>query len=279
MAASADGKRLARLLRADVAALLCARPPRPYSWLARRCEAKQLGYAARDDAWEQSLLLLRRATATAASAGRWTTLDEQRRPGSACRRSNSPRHSVTHVVEFEETMATPSRGGCAVPAQAQAQANQAQAQAEMAAVDRSCDALAEMIAVQIAHFQGQLRKARNQLIPIRVQRDQLPNALDGGRASDELGTGILTCEAAVVYLQNKVAILEIAQLRALAGKQARCPAGAARAAEREPAGHALSPAPDNPAAQVSTRILGRRTAPFPTFLISNRAPHGVTPRS
>ena len=29
----------------------------------------------------------------------------------------------------------------------------------------------------------------------------------------------------------------------------------------------------------STRILGRRTAPFLTFLISNRAPHGATPRS
>ena len=30
---------------------------------------------------------------------------------------------------------------------------------------------------------------------------------------------------------------------------------------------------------LSTRILGRRTAPFPPFLIYNRAPHGVTPRS
>ena len=30
---------------------------------------------------------------------------------------------------------------------------------------------------------------------------------------------------------------------------------------------------------VSTRILGRRTAPFPTFLISYRVPHGFTPRS
>ena len=27
---------------------------------------------------------------------------------------------------------------------------------------------------------------------------------------------------------------------------------------------------------ISTRILGRRTAPFPTFLITNRAPHGFT---
>ena len=31
--------------------------------------------------------------------------------------------------------------------------------------------------------------------------------------------------------------------------------------------------------QVSTRILGRRTAPFLPFLIPNRAPHGFTPRS
>ena len=30
---------------------------------------------------------------------------------------------------------------------------------------------------------------------------------------------------------------------------------------------------------MSTRILGRRTAPFPPFLIPNRAPYGVTPRS
>ena len=30
---------------------------------------------------------------------------------------------------------------------------------------------------------------------------------------------------------------------------------------------------------VSTRILGRRTAPFPPFLIPYRVPHGVTPRS
>ena len=30
---------------------------------------------------------------------------------------------------------------------------------------------------------------------------------------------------------------------------------------------------------VSTRILGRRTAPFPPFLISYRVPHGFTPRS
>ena len=32
-------------------------------------------------------------------------------------------------------------------------------------------------------------------------------------------------------------------------------------------------------AQVSTRILGRRTASYPPFLIPHRAPHGVTPRS
>ena len=30
---------------------------------------------------------------------------------------------------------------------------------------------------------------------------------------------------------------------------------------------------------ISTRILGRRMAPCSPFLISNRAPHGVTPRS
>ena len=30
------------------------------------------------------------------------------------------------------------------------------------------------------------------------------------------------------------------------------------------------------AVQVSTRILGRRTAPFPPFLIYNRVPHGFT---
>ena len=30
---------------------------------------------------------------------------------------------------------------------------------------------------------------------------------------------------------------------------------------------------------VSTRILGRRTAPFQTFRIPYRAPHGFTPRS
>ena len=30
---------------------------------------------------------------------------------------------------------------------------------------------------------------------------------------------------------------------------------------------------------ISTRILGRRTAPFLPFLIPNRPPHGVTPRS
>ena len=29
---------------------------------------------------------------------------------------------------------------------------------------------------------------------------------------------------------------------------------------------------------VSTRILGRRTAPFPLFLIPYRVPHGFTPR-
>ena len=32
-------------------------------------------------------------------------------------------------------------------------------------------------------------------------------------------------------------------------------------------------------ARLSTRILGRRTAPFPPFLISHRVPHGSTPRS
>ena len=31
--------------------------------------------------------------------------------------------------------------------------------------------------------------------------------------------------------------------------------------------------------EVSTRILGRRTAPFPPFFISNAPPHGLTPRS
>ena len=31
--------------------------------------------------------------------------------------------------------------------------------------------------------------------------------------------------------------------------------------------------------QVSTRILGRRTAPFSPFLIPHRVPHGLTPRS
>ena len=31
--------------------------------------------------------------------------------------------------------------------------------------------------------------------------------------------------------------------------------------------------------QVSTRVLGRCTAPFPPFLIPNRVPHGFTPRS
>ena len=30
---------------------------------------------------------------------------------------------------------------------------------------------------------------------------------------------------------------------------------------------------------ISTRILGRRTVPFPPFLIPNRVPHGFTPRS
>ena len=30
---------------------------------------------------------------------------------------------------------------------------------------------------------------------------------------------------------------------------------------------------------VSTRILGRRTAPFPPFLVPYRVPHGFTPRS
>ena len=32
-------------------------------------------------------------------------------------------------------------------------------------------------------------------------------------------------------------------------------------------------------ARLSTRILGRRTAPLSHLLIPNRAPHGVTPRS
>ena len=32
-------------------------------------------------------------------------------------------------------------------------------------------------------------------------------------------------------------------------------------------------------AEVSTRILGRRTAPLPPFRIPNRVPHGFTPRS
>ena len=31
--------------------------------------------------------------------------------------------------------------------------------------------------------------------------------------------------------------------------------------------------------EVSTRILGRRTAPFPPFRFSYRVPHGFTPRS
>ena len=34
-----------------------------------------------------------------------------------------------------------------------------------------------------------------------------------------------------------------------------------------------------PTWNISTRILGRRTAPFPPFLIPNCVPHGVTPRS
>ena len=33
------------------------------------------------------------------------------------------------------------------------------------------------------------------------------------------------------------------------------------------------------ALSVSTRILGRRTAPVPPFLVPHRAPHGFTPRS
>ena len=40
--------------------------------------------------------------------------------------------------------------------------------------------------------------------------------------------------------------------------------------------HMMSVLPDE---QVSTRILGRRTAPSPPFLIPCRAPHGSTPRS
>ena len=31
--------------------------------------------------------------------------------------------------------------------------------------------------------------------------------------------------------------------------------------------------------QASTRILGRRTAPYPPSLITQRVPHGLTPRS
>ena len=42
----------------------------------------------------------------------------------------------------------------------------------------------------------------------------------------------------------------------------------------------LRPAPPDPVSgaqpQVSTRILGRRTAPFPPFLIPHRVPHGFT---
>ena len=30
---------------------------------------------------------------------------------------------------------------------------------------------------------------------------------------------------------------------------------------------------------ISAGILGRRTAPFPTFLVPHRVPHGFTPRS
>ena len=42
-------------------------------------------------------------------------------------------------------------------------------------------------------------------------------------------------------------------------------------ARREPYAHGRR--------QVSTRILGRRTAPFTTFLVPHRVPHGFTPRS
>ena len=38
-------------------------------------------------------------------------------------------------------------------------------------------------------------------------------------------------------------------------------------------------APAGKKGMISTRILGRRTAPFSPVLISDRAPHGVTPRS
>ena len=37
--------------------------------------------------------------------------------------------------------------------------------------------------------------------------------------------------------------------------------------------------PPAPRPSLSTRILGRRTAPFSPFLIPNCAPHGATPRS
>ena len=56
----------------------------------------------------------------------------------------------------------------------------------------------------------------------------------------------------------------------------RAPAAAAAAA-RAVAG-ACEGVPRAPA-HVSARILGRRTAPFPSFLIPNRVPHGVIPRS
>ena len=39
------------------------------------------------------------------------------------------------------------------------------------------------------------------------------------------------------------------------------------------------PAAANATANVSTRILGRRTAPLPPFLIPHRVPRGFTPRS
>ena len=35
----------------------------------------------------------------------------------------------------------------------------------------------------------------------------------------------------------------------------------------------------NDLVSISTRILGRRTAPFPGFLVPQRVPHGFTPRS
>ena len=44
-------------------------------------------------------------------------------------------------------------------------------------------------------------------------------------------------------------------------------------------GEKLTVTPEEFEKDVSTRILGRRTAPFPPFLIPYRVPHGFTPRS